>query len=68
VEIHGKNQLGRKTPMKMVDGDEIFYFNSGDDIRVLNQAKVDVYNTEFKSEINFTTTQLSFFFQKIKDN
>lgn len=54
--------------MKMVDGDEIFYFNSGDDIRVLNQAKVDVYNTEFKSEINFTTTQLSFFFQKIKDN
>ena len=54
--------------MKMIDGDEIFYFNSGDDIKVLNPAKVDVYNTEFKSELKFTTTQLSFFFEKIKDN
>jgi len=54
--------------MKMIDGDEIFYFNSGDDIRVSNSDKIDVYNTEFKTELNFTVTQLSFFFQKIKDN
>lgn len=54
--------------MKMVDGEEIFYFNSGDDIRVLNSVNTNVYNTEFKTELKFDTTQLNFFFQKIEDN
>jgi len=54
--------------MKMIDEDEIFYYNSGDDIRVSYFPNLDVYNTKFKNHIKFNTTQLESFIKKIQDN
>lgn len=54
--------------MKNFDKEDIFYFHSGDDIRTQYTKKIDVYNTEFKSELNFNNTQLKYFLKKIQDN
>lgn len=54
--------------MRMIDEDEIFYYYSGDDIRRSYSENLDVYNTEFKSQIKFNNTQLKFFVKKIQDN
>lgn len=53
-----------KTNMRIVDEDEIFYFNSGDDIRMSFSRIQTVYNTELKSNLKFNTEQLELFFRK----
>lgn len=50
--------------MRIIDEDEIFYFNSGDDIRMSFSRIQTVYNTEFKSSLKFNTEQLEIFFRK----
>ena len=54
--------------MKINNEEEIFYFNNGDDIKTTNSSNLSVYNTEFKSDLSFTSSQLSIFCDKLKDN
>lgn len=54
--------------MKKTEEEDIFYYNFGDDIRMSHFSNLDVYNTEFKNDIKFNTTQLEFFTRKIQDN
>jgi len=54
--------------MKKTEKEDIFYYNFGDDIRMSHFSHLDVYNTEFKSDIKFNTNQLEFFTGKIQDN
>lgn len=50
--------------MKKTEEEDIFYYNFGDDIRMSHFSNLDVYNTEFKSQIFFSKNQLEIF---IKD-
>jgi hypothetical protein len=50
--------------MKTFDEEDIFYYHSGDDIRRSHSEKLDVYNTEIKSQILFNNIQLNFFMGK----
>jgi len=54
--------------MKNNSQDEIFYFYNGDDIKRYNLSTLNVYNTEIKSDLIFTSNQLSLFCDKLKDN
>lgn len=54
--------------MKQTNQDEIFYFYNGDDIRQYDLSSLDVYHTEIKSDLVFTSNQLSVFCEKIKNS
>lgn len=54
--------------MKNNNEEDIFYFNNGDDIKQLNSSALNVLNTEFKSDLVFSSVQLSLFCDKLKDN
>jgi len=54
--------------MKKIEEEDIFYFYSGDDIKTSYSSNLNVYNTEFKSQIFFTENQLEFFIKKKENN